>query len=33
MKKSDFDGLVAGLGDALAYAKRQPNPGDPGDHR
>ena len=27
MKKTDFDGLVAGLEDALAYAKGQPNPG------
>ena len=26
MKKTDFDGLVAGLEDALAYAKGQPNP-------
>ena len=27
MKKADFDRLVAGLEDALAYAKGQPNPG------
>jgi putative transcriptional regulator len=27
MKKTDFDGLVAGLEDALAYAKGRPNPG------
>jgi hypothetical protein len=27
MKKADFDGLVAGLEDALAYAEGQPNPG------
>jgi putative transcriptional regulator len=27
MKKADFDGLVAGLEDALAYAKGPPNPG------
>ena len=27
MKKTDFDGLLAGLEDALAYAKGQPNPG------
>ena len=27
MRKTDFDGLVAGLEDALAYAKGQPNPG------
>jgi putative transcriptional regulator len=27
MNKPDFDGLVAGLGDALAYAKGQPNEG------
>ena len=27
MKKTDFDGLVAGLEDALANAKGQPNPG------
>jgi putative transcriptional regulator len=27
VKKTDFEGLVAGLEDALAYAKGQPNPG------
>ena len=27
MNKTDFDGLVAGLEDALAYAKGHPNPG------
>jgi putative transcriptional regulator len=27
VKKTDFDGLLAGLEDALAYAKGQPNPG------
>ena len=27
MKKTDFDGLLAGLEDALAYAKGQRNPG------
>src|SRR5580658_1728860 len=27
MKQTDFDGLVAGLEDALAYARGQPNPG------
>jgi len=27
MKKTDFDGLLAGLEDALAYAKGQPDPG------
>ena len=30
MKKTDFDGLVAGLEDAVAYAKGQPNPGTRG---
>ena len=27
MKKTDFDGLVAGLKEALAYAKGEPHPG------
>jgi hypothetical protein len=27
MKKTDFDGLVAGLEGALSYAKGQPTPG------
>jgi putative transcriptional regulator len=27
MRKTDFDGLVAGLEDALAYANGRPNPG------
>jgi hypothetical protein len=26
VKKTDFDGLLAGLEDALAYTKGQPNP-------
>ena len=27
MKKNDFDGLIAGLGDALSYAKGNPGKG------